>query len=54
VIALKRACARRSGFMVVLYNPRKEDAKMNRVWPWFWRVALASCIACLVVAYLLK
>jgi hypothetical protein len=37
---------------VVLYNPRKENLRVHRVWPWFWRVALASAAVCLWWAYL--
>ena len=50
MIALRRACGRRDALMVVTFNPIEEDTKVQRVWPLFWRVALASCIVFLVVA----
>lgn len=52
MIALKPACGRRAALEVVLFNPRKEDRRVHRVWPWFWRVALATTAACLAWVYL--
>jgi hypothetical protein len=49
VIALKPACARRDALMVVLFNPRKDEAIVHRVWPVAWRGLVTGFLVALAV-----
>jgi hypothetical protein len=53
VIALKPVLRGRA-LEVVMFNPQEGDRKVHRVWPWFWRVAIATCAACLWFVYLAR